>query len=92
QLGSRHEKLLSFIMKAKPQIVLHYEPILEFYDQDNLLDYLAYMYSRKRNYLTGFWSALGKLEKEGRAKIMTACRPFIGGVIHEASLIVWRPT
>lgn len=58
QIGKQHEKLLSFIIAARPSVVLHYEPIVEFYDQDNLLDYLAIFYSQKRNYLSGFWTAL----------------------------------
>jgi len=91
QLGKKHEKLLSFIMAAKPDIVVHYEPIVEFYDQDNLLDYLAILYSRKRNYLSGFWTALCKLQEQNRIEILESRRPYPGGVIHEASLIAWRP-
>jgi len=91
QLGKEHEKLLSFIMAAKPDIVFHYEPILEFYDQDNLLDYLAILYSQKRNYLSGFWTALCQLREQNRIEILKSRRPYLGGVIHEASLIVWRP-
>ena len=91
QLGCQHEKLLSFIMAARPDIVLHYEPILEFYDQDNLLDYLALFYSQKRNYLSGFWPALCKLREQNKIEIIKARRPYLGGVVHETSLIVWKP-
>ncbi len=91
QLGSNHRKLLSFIMAAKPEIVFHYEPIVEFYDPDKLLDYLALAYSQKRNYLSGFYTALRKLQEQNRIEILESRRPYLGGVIHEASLIVWRP-
>jgi len=91
QLGKEHEKLLSFIMAAKPDIVLHYEPIVEFYDEDNLLDYLALLYSQKRNYLSGFWPALCRLQEQNKIEILESRRPYLGGVIHEASLIAWRP-
>jgi hypothetical protein len=91
QLGREYEKLLSFIMTAKPDIVFHYEPIVEFYDHDNLLDYLAVLYSQKRNYLSGFWTALCKLQEQNRIEILESRRPYLGGVIHEASLIAWRP-
>lgn len=91
QLGSQHEKLLSFIIAARPSVVLHYEPIVEFYEQDNLLDYLAILYSQKRNYLSGFWTALCDLQKQNKIKILESRRPFLGGVIHEASLIIWKP-
>ncbi|MBC8472449.1 MAG: class I SAM-dependent methyltransferase [Planctomycetes bacterium] len=91
QLGEKHDKLLSFIIAAKPDIVVNYEPILEFYDEDNLLDYLALLYSSKRNYLSGYMTALRELEKQNKIEILQAYRPFLGGIIHEASLIIWRP-
>jgi hypothetical protein len=91
QLGAEYEKFLSFIMAVKPDIVVHYEPIVEFYNHDDLLDYLAVLYSQKRNYLSGFWTALCRLQEQGRIEIIESRRPYLGGVIHEASLIVWRP-
>lgn len=91
QLGQSYDKLLSFIIAAKPDIVVNYEPILEFYDEDNLLDYLALLYSSKRNYLSGYLTALRELEKQNKIEILQAYRPYLGGIIHEASLIVWRP-
>jgi len=91
QIGKNHEKLLKFIINAKPSIVVHYEPILEFYDENNLVDYLALTYSEKRSYLSGFWTAIKKLEEEKKVKILEAYRPYLGGIIHEASMIVWRP-
>ena len=91
QLGTGYDKLLSFILKANPSIVFHYEPIIEFYDQENLLDYLAILYSQKRRYLSGFWTALSKLAKERKIEILQSIRPCLGGIVHEASLIVWRP-
>lgn len=91
QLGEKHDKLLSFILESKPDIVVNYEPIIEFYDEDNLLDYLALLYSQKRNYLSGYMTALTKLEKQNKIEILQAYRPYLGGIIHEASLIIWRP-
>jgi SAM-dependent methyltransferase len=91
QIGTNHEKLLSFFMDSQAGIVLHYEPILEFYDENNLLDYLAIMYSKKRGYLSGFLTALRRLEKEGKIEILGAWRPCLGGILHESSLIIWKP-
>jgi len=91
QIGEGHEKLLSFLLNARPGIVLHYEPILEFYDEGDALDYLAFMYCRKRNYLSGFYTALLDRQKRGEIQIVEARRPFLGGGIHEASLIIWKP-
>lgn len=91
QIGIQHGKLISFLINSKPGIVIHYEPVLEFYDEDDVLDYLALTYSQKRNYLSGFFTELNRLKDQGKIEIIEARRPYLGGVIHEASLIVWRP-
>jgi SAM-dependent methyltransferase len=91
QLGKNYEALLQFILNAEPGIVVHYEPILEFYDEENLFDYVALLYSRKRNYLTDYFNRLQGLAGEGMIQILDAYRPNLGGVIHEASIIVWKP-
>ena len=91
QLGKDHSQIISFILDQKPALVIHYEPITEFYDKSNLYDYLALMYSTKRGYLSGYFKALRELAEDGRIEIIEAYRPYIGGVYHESSLIVWRP-
>jgi hypothetical protein len=91
QLHTGYSKLISFFMAKKPALVFHYEPILEFYDDSNLYDYLARVYSEKRNYLSGYLSTLRELERAGKIRILEQFRPFIGGVYHEASVIVWQP-
>ncbi len=91
QLGDRHEKFLSFLIRSKPEIVVQYEPILEFYDPGNLLDYLALLYSKKRNYLKDYYAALLERQARGEISIIEARRPYIGGVVHESSVIVWKP-
>jgi hypothetical protein len=91
QLGERFSPWIEFLLQAKPAIVVNYEPVVEFYDHGKLWDYLAFCYSRKRNYLSGYWPALQRLADQGRVEILAARRPYLAGVIHEASLIVWRP-
>ena len=91
QLGDGHGPLLDWLTAARPALVLHYEPILEFYDRTNLLDYLALWYSERRRYLTGFWTALSALRHVGQIEILDARRPGLGGVYHEASIIAWKP-
>ena len=91
QIGNSHQKLLKAILRAKPSIVVHYEPIMENYDINNCFDFLAMKYSRKRNYLEGYLKALIKAENEGLLQIIQSQRPEIGGVWHESSLIVWKP-
>ena len=91
QLGDRHGALLDWLAAARPALVLHYEPILEFYDAANLLDYLALWYSERRRYLSGFWTAIAARRDAGEIEVLAAERPGLGGVFHEASVIVWRP-
>jgi hypothetical protein len=91
QLHTDYDALISFLLTKKPALVFHYEPILEFYDESNVYDYLALTYSRSRGYLSGYLSALRALESAGRIRILEQYRPYIGGVYHEASLIVWKP-
>ena len=92
QLGERHLALLDWLAAARPALVLHYEPILEFYDRANVLDYLALWYSQRRRYLSGFWTEIAARREAGRIEVLDARRPRLGGVYHEASVVVWRPT
>ncbi|MGB7567175.1 MAG: class I SAM-dependent methyltransferase [Chitinivibrionales bacterium] len=91
QIGARHEAFIQFLLKKKPALVMHLEPILELYDETNLLDYLALVYSQKRNYLSGLLTSLRKLEQQKGIEIVQVLRPYIGGVVHEASLVLWHP-
>lgn len=91
QIGTDHGDLISFFLESKPALVVHYDPIVEFYDEGNLLDYLAILYGRKRNYLEGFLPALRRIEEAGKMKILEARRPYLGGIVHEASLVAWKP-
>ena len=91
QLGKNHRQLISFLRLGKPALIINYEPIVELYDKNNLYDNLALMYSKKRDYLSGYLAQLRNLAKKGKVEILEAYRPYVGGVYHEASLIVWRP-
>ena len=91
QLGDRHGALLDWLAAARPAVVLHYEPVLEFYDRTNVVDYLALWYSERRRYLTGYWTAIAARRDAGRIDVLDARRPGLGGVYHEASVIAWRP-
>jgi hypothetical protein len=51
QLGHKFEAILDFMVRSRPSIVVQYEPVLEFYNEDRLLDELALRYCRKRGIL-----------------------------------------
>ncbi len=91
QLGTDYGSALDFIIRLKPSVVLQYEPVLEFYSDENFLDQLALRYCRKRGYLEGYYPRLLKMEREGKIKMIAAHRPYLGGVIHESSVLVWKP-
>ncbi len=91
QLNTGHEKLIHYLLEKKPALVLNYEPIVELYNPSNLYDRLALQYSKARGYLSGYLTKLRQLESQGRLEIVAQYRPYIGGIYHEASLIVWKP-
>lgn len=93
QLGSSYIKFVSYLLKNKPKICIHVEPIAELLDESKLIDYLSIRYFRKRKYLSGYLDYLRKLEREGKIKIHEAKRTFIGSMFIEGySIIVWSPT
>lgn len=91
QIGSNFGKYLEFLLAKKPCICINSEPFIELYQKDDLLDYLAIKYHKKRNYLNGYLSALRQLEMEGKIKIEKVQRVHFGNIFHEAqSFVVWR--
>jgi|SRR3989344_1767349 len=91
QLGTKFESFLQFVLKKSPQLCVQVEPLEELYDTNQLPDYLALKFSRKRNYLSGYLTRLQQLEKEGRIEIVQI-RKMACGLYHEGhSFVVWKP-
>ncbi len=92
QLAGRFEPFLQFLLKRSPGICLHIEPTVELYDADNLVDYLAIKFHKKRGYTENLLPRLRELEKEGKVEMIKVKRLFFGSLYMEGySLIVWRP-
>jgi len=92
QTGTRYKDFLSWLMEAKPDLVISMEPGIENYDTDNLYDYMAYAYVARRQYLNGYFAEVREAAKQGSAEILWDRRPGFGSFYHEGySLIVWRP-
>jgi len=92
QLGSNFDEFLNFLLQKSPKICVHCETMNELYDQSNVMDFVAIEYSKARNYLWGFLTALRKLEAIGKLKILHTQRVF-GSQFHEGySFVVWSPT
>lgn len=91
QTYDKWSPFLDFIIARKPELCIHLEPIEEFYDEDNILDYLALEFHRKRHYLKGFYTRLKELEQDGVIEIIEHRRLFYGSCNDETSgFIVWR--
>lgn len=92
QVGTHFEPFLQYILDQKPSLFVHVDSILEWYDENFLLDYLAAKFCRKRRYLEGFWPRLEQLEKEGKIEILRKWKtPFGSLFLDSSSVIVWRP-
>lgn len=92
QVGERHEAFLDYLLAQGPKVVVHFEPIVDFYDPTQLFDQLAIRYHRHRGYLEGFYPRLRALSEQGRIEILQTERTGFGSPYHESgSCIVWRP-
>jgi hypothetical protein len=92
QVGKNHDKFINFILSKSPKLVINLEPIAEYYDSDNLVDYLALMYHKKRGYLDGYLAKLKELELNNKIKIIKAEPSDFGSLYHSPySMLVWIP-
>lgn len=92
QTGDKYKKFVSYLLKNKPEVVVHIEPIPELLDPTKLIDYLSIKYMQKRRYLSGYLTYLQGLEKQGKIKILEAKRSGIGSMFIDGySIIIWKP-
>ncbi len=92
QLGGQINKLFEFFLEKEPVICVHMEPVVELYDEDSLIDYLAKKFHRKRGYTEGLLPLIQKLQEEKKAEILKVKRLYLGNYNMEGyNLIVWKP-
>jgi hypothetical protein len=92
QLGGRFEPFLQFLLRKRPLICVHMEPLVELYDEHSLPDYLARRFHGARDYLSGFLPRLRQLEDEKRIELVAVQRMRFGSLYHEGySFVAWRP-
>jgi SAM-dependent methyltransferase len=83
---------LDFIVRKKPALCVHVEPLRELYDKDTLFDYLALKHHDQRKLLGNFIARLKEYERRGEAKIETVQKVDFGGWMEDGwSYVVWRP-
>lgn len=91
QLASRFEPFLNFLLEQSPAMCIHIEPTIELYDENNLVDYTAIKFHKKRGYTKNFLSHLKNLESQRKIEILKTKRLFFGSLYMEGySLIIWR--
>jgi hypothetical protein len=92
QVGARYEEFLQFLLRKRPRVCVHMEPLVDLYDPDDLVDHLAIRFHTFRSYLSGFLPRLRMLEAEKRLEILSVQRMHFGSLYHEGySYVVWRP-
>lgn len=92
QLASKFEDFLQYLLRNRPALCIHVEPVVELYDKNNLIDYLGIKFYKKRGYTQGFLPRLQELEKNGKIKLLKAKRLYFGSLFLEGyNLVVWRP-
>lgn len=92
QTGTDHVAFIEFLVRKRPRLCVHVEPIVEWYDADNLVDYAAIRFMQARNYLSGLPATLARLEGEGRIEIVKTRRAYFGSLFIEGySQLMWRP-
>ena len=92
QVASKFYPFLNYLLHYKPKLCVHIEPVIELYDENNLLDYLAILFHRKRGYSIGFLPALYTLVELRKAEILKVKRLHFGSMMMEGfTNIIWRP-
>lgn len=92
QLASNFGPFLQFLLKNPPKLCIHVEPTIELYDSDNLTDYLAVKFHRKRGYTEGFLPRLRELEAKNRIEILKVKRLNFGSLYMEGYMcLIWKP-
>lgn len=92
QVGQNHGRYLDFILRRKPKLCVDVAGLHELYDEAYLLDYLALLYHRRRNYLTGYVARLQQLAAEGRVKIIKIHHQLCGNLYDDPhSYVIWKP-
>jgi hypothetical protein len=83
---------LNFLLAKKPRCVFHVEPVYEWYDPADIVDYTAAKAHLARNFCKGYWEKLTSLEHAGTVKILRKRRTGFGSLMMEGySQIIWSP-
>ena len=85
-------KALNNLITLNPRRVIHFEPMLQHYDQSTLLGCLQAKYLLSNGYNTTMRNDLRLLEESGKVEVLQD-KPMVFGsnCLLPASLVIWRP-
>ena len=88
QLAGEFKPFMEWLISQKPRIVIHVEPMIELLDENNLVDYLAIMFMKKRGYTSGL---LPWLQNDPRIEVFHVERTGFGSLMIEGyNIVCWR--
>lgn len=91
QIGDNYKEFIDYLLAKKPSLCINFEPMVEFLDENNLVDQLCVLYNKKRNYLKEYLPYLEQLEKEGKIEIILKKRLQIGSLYIEGNpVVIWK--
>ncbi|MFC1579349.1 hypothetical protein ACFL4N_00380 [Thermodesulfobacteriota bacterium] len=93
QISTMPEETILSIIENKPKVVIHFEPIFEYRNQDTVLHCLWKRFTEINDYNRNLLTVLEKLEKKGMLKIILEDVHAFGlNAFNPGSFIVWQPT
>jgi len=91
QTGTNYNEFLNFVLEKKPDLIINVECLNDLYNKNNLLDYLALKYHKKRNYLDHYFKRLKALEKDRRIEIIYHTHHKFSNIFNDThSFIIWK--
>ncbi len=91
QLSGNVDNFFNFIIKNKPNICIHIEPMPQLFKSNNPEDMLSIIALNKKKYSTNFLEKIYELKKQKKIKIIKLLKsPFGSQLIDGMNLIVWK--
>jgi len=92
QISQMPEETILSIIQNRPKVVIHFEPIFEYRNQDTILHYLWKRFTEINDYNRNLLTVLEKLEKKGMLKIILEDVHAFGlNAFNPGSFIIWQP-
>lgn len=91
QLAGKFQKFIEYLINQRVKRCMHVEPTIELYDPENIVDYLAIMFHKKRGYSEGLLPHLQKLHNDGVINLVKVHRLKFGNDRMEGyNYLIWE--